>query len=96
MKHSKMVLVALLLLFVFLGIQAQTYTPTNCSSVSAPQFAQSQNTSAVINGVTVTRTLTRELYSPGQAIDGCHPYYPAGYGWVRSSLVSCKSILCWC
>ncbi|HHU25016.1 MAG TPA: T9SS type A sorting domain-containing protein [Bacteroidales bacterium] len=49
-----------------------------------PLFDKSTNTFSILNGVKVQRTLTRDLYSQGQSVNGCQSYYSAGYAWLRS------------
>ncbi len=77
-----------LLLFSSLAFSGEALAQTNCTSIPAPQFAQSTNASLNMNGVTVTRTLTRALYSPATsnttATPQCTPTLAAGYAWLRA------------
>lgn len=77
-----------LLLFSSLAFSGEAVAQTNCTSIPAPQFAQSTNASLNMNGVTVTRRLTRALYSPATsnttATPQCTPTLAAGYAWLRA------------
>jgi len=83
MKYFKTLLATILFLSVSYGsTQAQSPAASICNNVPGLQFAQSTNTSAVLNGVKVTRTLTRNLFSA--ASTSCSRNYSAGYPWIRS------------
>lgn len=87
MKYFKIILVPILFLSVFFGTQAQTRTL--CTSIPTPQFSQSTNTTATLNGVSVNRTLTRDLYSTAGGANGaCQSSYAAGYVYLRSEDVT--------
>ncbi|HHT23258.1 MAG TPA: cadherin-like domain-containing protein [Bacteroidales bacterium] len=83
MKYFKIILVTILFLSFFFGTQAQTRTL--CTSIPTPQFSQSTNTTATLNGVSVNRTLTQGLYSTAGGANGaCQSSYAAGYAYLRS------------
>lgn len=81
-----------LVLFSFLAFSGEAAAQTACTTIPAPQFSQSTNTSKVMNGVTVTRTLSRALYSPvttnTTGTPQCTPSLAAGYAWLRAEDVS--------
>ncbi|GEM_PF-5876620 len=77
-----------LLLFSSLAFSGEAVAQTSCIAIPAPQFPQSTSASLTMNGVTVTRTLTRALYSPGTnnttATPQCTATLNAGYAWLRA------------
>lgn len=77
-----------LLLILSSGFYGTFFAQTSCSTIPAPQFAQSTNTSKVMNGVTVTRTISRALYSPvttnTTSTPQCTASLAAGYAWLRA------------
>lgn len=81
-----------LVLFSFLAFSGEAAAQTACTTIPAPQFAQSTNTSTVMNGVTVTRTLSRALYSPVTTnttqTPQCTASLAAGYAWLRAEDVN--------
>lgn len=81
-----------LVLFSFLAFSGEAAAQTACTTIPAPQFAQSTNTSKVMNGVTVTRTLSRALYSPVTTnttqTPQCTASLAAGYAWLRAEDVN--------
>lgn len=81
-----------LVLFSFLTFSGEAAAQTACTTIPAPQFSQSTNTSKVMNGVTVTRTLSRALYSPvttnTTGTPQCTPSLAAGYARLRAEDVS--------
>lgn len=87
MKLIKDTLLSILIIASYclpIAVQAQTTTPPTCSNIPLPQFAKSTNTSSVLNGVTVTRTMNSERFSLGGNINGCQTWYAADYPHLNS------------
>lgn len=80
--------IIVLLLILSSGFYGTFFAQTSCATIPAPQFAQSTNTSKVMNGVTVTRTISRALYSPvttnTTSTPQCTASLAAGYAWLRA------------
>lgn len=75
-------LALVLVLLGFAPADAQTLPPTNCTSIPARQFAQSTSATKTMNGVNVTRSLTRSLYST--TYYGTCATVGSGYAWLRA------------
>ena len=84
MKYFKTLLATVLFLSASYGsMQAQFPTASICNTVPGPQFSQSTSTSGTLNGVKVTRTLTRGLFSAPNSTS-CSRTYSSGYAWLRA------------